>query len=87
MPTPKGKGVYKGTHWTQQPENRERLMAMNKRTTKKAKMRQVAKMLATKAQKYGARGGKNIRVKTIKDTTLIINGWRITLGKDEIRIE
>lgn len=83
-----------GTSWTQTPEGRKKMSEIQKRLwaegrsgiqkrSKRKKMQAVAKMLVTKAKKY-PKGYKN---KQDKQFALIINGWRITLGKGEVRID
>jgi hypothetical protein len=81
----KGKGVYKGKHWTQRPENREKLAAMARKT---ASMRKGKTFKAiARAAVQSKRGPYKTAKKEKKATSLVVNGWRITLGKDEVRIE
>ena len=55
------------------------------------KMQAVAKMLVTKAKKYPtgykSKTRQTLTVKDTKTTSLVVNGYRITLGQGEIRIE
>jgi hypothetical protein len=67
----------KKPHWTQTPEGKERMSRLQ--TEAHARVRQ-----AKSEQK------KEVRVKSsdsTKTTILVINGWRVILSKNEVRIE
>lgn len=71
-------------HWTQTPEGKAKMSAAQKKVwaNKKNKtehFRQLAKL--------GAKTKRGPYKTTKKTTSLVVNGWRITLGKDEVRIE
>lgn len=79
--------MTKKLHWTQTPEGKIKMAAAQKkawanRTDKTEHFRRLAK-LGAKAK----RGPYKKTTKSKKETSLIINGWRITLGKDEVRID
>jgi hypothetical protein len=77
----KGKGAYKGKHWMQLPENREKVIAMAKH---RAKLRNVAKQVVKTAK----RGTYKPRAtKAEKPFIIRTHGYRIILDKNEIRIE
>ena len=81
----------KGTHWTQRPENKEKLAAMvrngarnrarrpHKRVASKSKAEAVVERAVRKHPNFG-------RIVS-EDTSVLVNGWRITLGHKSIKIE
>jgi regulator of sirC expression with transglutaminase-like and TPR domain len=73
--------MTKKPHWTQTPEGKARMAEVQKKAwqTKRAKMRNAAKTIVRKAKKTVPRERK--------PTTLVINGWRVILGKNEVRVE
>ena len=74
---------YKGTHWTQKPENKKRLSEQ----LKKAHKAKSFQALAAKGVRQ-AKQAKSVKpVKKTKPFSLVVNGYRITLGKDELKIE
>lgn len=73
-----GKNAYEGTHWTQQPENKARLKKM---LIRNQKLRSLARKGIKQAKK------SQPKKEPLKSTRLIVNGWRVTLSKNEIRIE
>lgn len=79
----KGFGAYKGKHWTQLPENKDRLRKM---VAKSAKARLLARK-QSKAEKIVVKKLKHRMVHKEQDTILHLNGWRIALTSNEIRIE
>ena len=68
--------MSKKLHWTQTEEGRERMRQIQK-------LRFAAKKIVKAAKKRGPY--KSTKEK--KETSLVINGWRITLGKNEVRID
>jgi hypothetical protein len=74
--------MSKKLHWTQTPEGKSRMAEVQRKAweTKRAKMKKVAKDIVRKAKKVKP-------AKKEKSTSLVINGWRITLGKNEVRID
>lgn len=84
----RGEGAYKGKHWMQDPANKEKMMAMvakMKRANRKTKRQSKAERVIEKVlrrKKYPAKFiGKT------QDTVLRINGWKISLTPNEIRID
>lgn len=72
---------YKGKHWMQRPENRDRVIEMAK---KRAKFRHMAKDVVAKVK----RGKYKVRAtKETKPFVIRTHGYRIILDKNEIRIE
>lgn len=69
--------MSKKLHWTQTPEGRERMRQIQK-------LRFTAKQIVKSAKKK-KRGP--YKEKKEKSTSLVINGWRITLGKNEVKID
>jgi predicted house-cleaning NTP pyrophosphatase (Maf/HAM1 superfamily) len=80
---------YKGTHWTQKPENKERLIAMlsGKRKRSKKKQHVVTQQILSKAEKVVAREVRKHRIKVPSTTTIQLNGWMVTLSHGNIKIE
>lgn len=70
---------YKGTHWTQRPENKARVAELAK---KRSKMKAAAKIIAGTAKRgpYKKRTTRKFGIVRILD-------WRITFEGDEIKIE
>lgn len=81
----KGKGVYKGKHWTQLPENKEKLAAMAKRigSMRKSKTFKAIAKVATRTKRGPYKPRKNGEQPFVIRT----HGYRIILDKNEIRIE
>ena len=81
--TAKGFVYKKGTHWTQKPENRERLIAMNS-----GKKRRTYKKRVLRAEKVVVHALKKAKKFPSPDeTTISINGWKVVLGHNSIKIE
>jgi hypothetical protein len=74
----KGKGAYKGKHWMQLPENREKVIELARR---RAGLKKLAHKMVKKAKR------SYVRKPRLEATTLVVNGWRVTLGNGEIRID
>lgn len=80
--------MTKKLHWTQTPEGKARMSAAQKKVwagkkDKAEHFRQLAKMGAkVKRGPYKAK-----QTLTRDAVSVVINGWRITLGKDEVKIE
>lgn len=76
----------KKLHWTQTPEGKAKMAAAQKKAwaTKKEKREQF-KQLAKMGAKV--KKGKGKRTLTRDAVSVVINGWRITLGKDEVKID
>lgn len=74
-------------HWTQTPEGKLKMSEAQKKVwaSKKDKSEHFRK-LAKMGAKY-KRGPYKTKAKDKKPTSLVVNGWRITLDKNEIRIE
>lgn len=76
----------------QDPKNRSKVMAMvakMKRGAKRARKRGTYKK-RSKAEKVVVREIKKKgrpKMKAPEDTTLALNGWRITLGHNSVKIE
>ena len=69
-------------HWTQTPEGRARMAVISKLRHKAKKMK------AAKKSKPVDMNGQPIKTtRQSKGTILIINGWRITLGKNTVSID
>lgn len=80
--------MTKKLHWTQTPEGRERMrqIATGPRSPlKKARASKRKKELAKAIVKTAKKRSPYKKEK--KETSLVINGWRITLGKNEVRID
>jgi hypothetical protein len=73
--------MTKKLHWTQTPEGKAKMADVQRKAweTKRAKMRNAAKRIV--------KVSKPSQKKEKKATSLVINGWRITLGKNEVRID
>jgi hypothetical protein len=72
-------------HWTQKPENRLKL----KRVLKQAAVAKRAKDKLSKAERIVK---KQVKAKKIVPTaedeaSIIVNGWKLTLGPGRIKIE
>jgi hypothetical protein len=78
--------MSKKLHWTQTPEGKVRMSAAQKKVwaEKRSPLQRVAKQIVKAAKK---RGPYKSTKKERKETSLVINGWRITLGKNEVRID
>ena len=74
--------MSKKLHWTQTPEGKARMAEVQRKAweTKRAKMKSAAKQIVRVAKPKATK-------KETKATSLVINGWRITLGKHEVRID
>lgn len=74
---------YKGTHWTQKPENRARLLKM----LSKPRRRKGVKL--SKAERVVAKLHATATPRTTRapETSIVANGWRVTMGHDSIKIE
>jgi hypothetical protein len=89
----KGQGAWKGKHWMQQPENREKVMAMHRKMQKGARRARRAGKYRSKAHKIVAKAARRAVVKpkmgreADQDTVLVLNGWKIVLGHNSIKIE
>lgn len=68
-------------HWTQTPEGKAKMASVQRKAwkTKRAKMRAMANGIASKAKKRPAPEKKSF--------SLVVEGWRITLGRNEVRID
>lgn len=88
----KGEGAWKGQHWMQNPANKSKVEAMLKKMQRGARR---ARKLGTfkkrsKAEKVVVREIKKRKIKKValpEDTILSLNGWRITLGHNSVKIE
>lgn len=67
----------KKLHWTQTEEGKKRMSEIQKLAHEKLK----------EVRKKGLKEVRSYKKKEVKETTLVINGWRVTLGKNEVRIE
>ncbi len=76
--------MSKKLHWTQTPEGKAKMGEVQRKAweTKRSKMKNMAKDVVKKAKKRPYTSKKER-----KETSLVINGWRITLGKNEVRID
>lgn len=78
-PHPKGY-KYNGTHWMQDPKNRDKVVAL-------------AKKRAQSRKQNGFKALAHAAVKSVKKSpvskalTLVINGWRVTLDGNTVRID
>lgn len=72
---------YKGTHWTQRPENKKRLSEQLKKAHKAAKMKTAAKQIVA-VSKRATRKPQGREFAIVR-----IGGWRFTLESNEIKIE
>jgi hypothetical protein len=81
----KGKGVYKGKHWTQQPENREKLAQMARKVGKVK--RGTFRTIAKQAKQAVKRGPYKTKKNGEQPFVIRTHGYRIILDKNEIRIE
>jgi hypothetical protein len=70
-----------GSHWTQRPENREKLMKMSQKIGKKRSHKSRAEKIVAKAVKHSP---KAVKAK-VEDTSIVLNGWRITLSYNSVR--
>lgn len=78
--------MTKRPHWTQTPEGREKLRRIQNDVwgrKKRGEFKKIAKDAVKTKRKYTRRS----HVATSKPMSLVINGWRVTLDKDEVRIE
>jgi hypothetical protein len=73
--------MTKKPHWTQTLEGRERMSSLQKIAHARVKQAKLDTMKSTNGIKAAT------KTKTDKQTILIINGWKVILTKDEIRIE
>ena len=74
-----------GSHWTQKPENRERLAAISRkmhRGRRKAIKQSKAEKIVHREVKRG-----RPRTQTVEDTSILLNGWRLTLSHNSLKIE
>lgn len=69
--------MTKKPHWTQTPEGKVRMAEVQRKAWKTKRAKQIVR--AAKKEKPTKREKKA--------TSLVINGWRITLGKNEVRID
>jgi hypothetical protein len=81
---PKGHS-YQGTHWMQKPENKARMLKILKKATAAKK----AARKKSKAEKIVAKAVRKVHKKREpeKETTLVMNGWKVTLGHNTVKIE
>ena len=63
-------------HWTQTPEGKKRMSEIQKMAQKAIKAKR--KLGRPKGRKNGSKDS---------GTVLVVNGWRVTLGKNEVRID
>jgi len=80
--------MSKKLHWTQTPEGKAKMSIAQKKVwaEKRSPLQRVARRIVKAAKKRGPYKGKKEK-KEKKETSLVINGWRITLGKNEVRID
>ena len=78
--------MSKKLHWTQTPEGKAKMSVAQKKVwaEKRSPLQRVARQIVKTAKK---RGPYKATKKERKETSLVINGWRITLGKNEVRID
>jgi hypothetical protein len=78
--------MSKKLHWTQTPEGKARMSESqkkvwaDKKAGKRVSFREIAKNAVKGKRAYNKKEPK-------KPTSLVVNGWRITLTKDEVRID
>jgi hypothetical protein len=80
----RGKGAYKGKHWTQLPENKEKLAAMARKI---GSMRRKTFKTIAKAAVKTKRGPYKTKKNGEQPFVIRTHGYRIILDKNEIRIE
>ena len=68
-------------HWTQTPAGRRKMSRIQHKVRKAAKHDTFHEIIKTATRM------KRTSKQTSNQTSLIVNGWRITLSKDEIRID
>jgi hypothetical protein len=76
--------------WTQTPEGRARMSEIQKKiwAEKRSPLQRHKEFhRIAKAAVKMKRGPYKSKNKEEKSTSLIVNGWRITLSEDEVRIE
>lgn len=79
--------MSKKLHWTQTPEGKAKMSVAQKKVwaEKRSPLQRVARQIVKQAK--AKRGPYKTTKKERKETSLVINGWRITLGKNEVRID
>lgn len=81
---------YKGKHWTQLPGGKEKMAAVQKRLHE-AKRAKKLQAMAKEVVVAAKRGPYRKRLESVQvhtdETVLSINGWKVTLGRNTVRIE
>lgn len=75
-------------HWTQTPAGKRKMAAAQRKIWRQkrsplqqVRMKEIAKDIVHKAKRSSP------HKQVSKQTSLVVNGWRITLGASEIRID